>query len=106
MLVFRWGVVMYEFQRIPMETLRTESVVAFSVYRCDRRGIEPVALPNNLFSYEIFSFLQREGVVDLYIRRNEMDRYLNYIDLHCCSNISGGVTDTPDKRSLVSGMLK
>ena len=71
-----------DFQRIPMETLHVNGCVPFSLYILESAGMEQIAVAGDLFSQENCSILQARRIKDLFVRRNEMGEYLNYLDQH------------------------
>lgn len=72
------------YQRIPLETIRQGTVVPFALYCFEGERRSNVIMPGDLFSQEIFFTLARGEIRDLYVRREEMDRYLVYLDWYSC----------------------
>ena len=70
------------YQRIPMETIRQGTVIPFALYCLEENRQCNVLLPGDLFSQEILFSLAKAEISDLYVRREEMDRYLVYLDRH------------------------
>lgn len=70
------------FQRIPMNTIRLETVIPFSLFISEGKKTRKVELPGGLFSLAIHRELSALGVEDLYIRHSEMEEYLSYLDFY------------------------
>ena len=75
---------LHYYQRIPMETIRQDTVIPFALYRFEGKRRSDVVRPGDLFSQEIFFALAEGEIQDLYVRREEMDRYLVYLNSHTC----------------------
>ena len=71
--------VIRNYQKIPVVAIDAESDVSFSLYLLGNEGMQKMELKNNRFTGADFSSLLEKGIADVYIRQNEMGRFLDYL---------------------------
>lgn len=72
----------FSFQRVPLETIRTELMVPFGLFVEEAGSLKQLDLPGGVFPHWLQTALKKEGTADLYIRMEEMEHYLRYIDFY------------------------